>query len=200
MSLLLALCLAARHVTLRSTSSDVVGLGQAALISNDAKRQLEAELTDAAVVADLNTLKAYQKALVDKLASTTLALNSRPYDATLLRRRELLEVVLTNGGGTGVNDRLSDFDAATRTVASRSAFTEADATTVRRAMANLRSSAASWKTGAFGNLATFLGLHWDNGRGLTTHNPYVWGSSGWESDPVHKTCEQRINKRDPASC
>jgi len=179
-ALLSALALAACHVTTaRSPSPDVSS--QPVSVRDNAKRQLEAELADAAVVADLGTLKAYQKALVGELAKTTIALSSYSRDATLLKRKELIELVLTNAGGTGLNDRLSDFETAMQTVASRTVFTDADVTTVRVAVANLRSSAASWKTGAFASLGAFLGLHWEDGRGLTIGTPYVWGGNGWES-------------------
>jgi hypothetical protein len=65
------------------------------------------------------------------------------------------------------------------------------------AVANIRKSVASWKTGAFGNLGTFLGLHWEDKRGLTVGSPYIWGNNGWEADPLaRKTCEQRIEPRE----
>ena len=195
-SLLAALGLAASHIITARSSSPDIGLQRPVSLSANAKRQLEAELADAAVVADFGTLTAYQKALVDELANTTNGLSSHPRDATLLKRKELLELVLTNAGGTGVNDRLSDFETAMRTVTSRTVSTEADATTVRLAVAHLHSSAASWKTGAFGNLGTFLGLHWVDGRGLTAGTPYIWGKNGWEADPVQRrTCEQRMEPR-----
>jgi hypothetical protein len=195
-SLLAVLGLAAYHAIAARSSSPNLVLRQPIPLSDNAKRQLEAELADSAVVADLGTLKAYQKALVDELANTTDALGSRPRDTTLLKRKELIDLVLTNAGGTGVNDRLSDFEIAMRTVASQSVSTDADAQTLRLAVSNLHNSVASWKTGAFGNLGTFLGLHWDDGRGLTVGSPYIWGKNGWEADPLaRKTCEQGIGPR-----
>jgi hypothetical protein len=179
----------------RSSSQDLAGVRQPGSVSDNAKRQLEGELSDPAVVADRDTLKAYQRALVDELVHTGIALSTHRGDATLVKRKELLQVVLANAGGTGVNDRLSDFEAAVQTVASRTDSTDADADVVRVAVAHLRSAAASWKTGAFGNLGEFLGLRWQDGRGLTVGTPYIWGKNGWEVDPL--MLEQRQQRTEP---
>lgn len=191
---------AAHHfATLRSTSSEVAGIGQAVSLTAKTKQLLKSELADAAVLADVNTLQTYRKELVDRLANTNVALSSHPSDATLLKRKQLLEVALTNAGGTGIQDRLSDFEAATRIVNLGLVSTDVDAAGVRRAVANLRNTTASWKAGPFGNLATTLGLHWDNERGLVIQTAYVWGRNGWQPGTMlQKAGEQGTEHRLPA--
>ena len=81
-------------------------------------------------------------------------------------------------------DRLAAIETSLRKMASREVCTEEDGATVRRAMANLRSSVASWKTGTLANAGRYLGLRWMEGRGLTTGAPYLRGKHGWEARAV----------------
>jgi len=116
-------------------------------------------------------MRAYQKALTAELHDTNENLKGTPDDETLLKRKQVLEILITNPGATGVNDRLAAIEASLRMVASREVYTNEDEATVRRAIANLRASAASWKTGPLVNVGRYLGLQWKEGRGLTTSPP-----------------------------
>ena len=160
-------------------------------LSDDAKRRLEADLADSSIGTDLTTMRAYQKALTDELHDTNKKLKGTPRDETLLKRKQVLEVLITNAGATGVNDRLAAIETSLRMVGSRAVYTDEDEARVRRAMANLRASVASWKTGPFANVGRYLGLHWKEGRGLTTSPPYVWGNNGWEAYPASRNADKR---------
>jgi hypothetical protein len=192
-SLLIALGVPSRRVMSTHTSQPkTVSVRQGRVpLSDDAKRQLEADLADSSIGTDLTTMRAYQKALTDELGDTNEKLKGTPGDKTLLKRKQLLELLITNAGGTGVNDRLAAIESSLRMVASRAVYTDEDEATVRRAMANLRSSVASWKTGALANVKRYLGLHWKEGRGLTTSPPYIWEKNGWEADPVPQNADKR---------
>jgi hypothetical protein len=163
-------------------------------VSERTRGQLQTELTDSGLAADIATMRAYQKALTDELEATNERLKSDPGDRTFLKRGRLLEVLLSNAGGTGINDRLAAIDTAQRMIASRTVSTEFDEATVREAMKNLRSSAASWKTGAFANAGKLVGLRWEEGKGLVSSTPYVWGESGWETDPGWAFSDSSANK------
>jgi hypothetical protein len=183
LSLLIALGAAScRVMTTHTSQPETASLRPETVpLSDRAKRQLWADLADSSIGTDVATMRAYQKALTDELEDTNEQLKGTPRDKTLLKRKQLLEVLITNAGGTGVNDRLSAVENALRIVASRAVCTD-DETTVRRAMADLLDSAASWRTGAFANVGRYLGLHWEEGKGLTTSTPYMWGENGWEAD------------------
>ncbi len=84
-------------------------------------------------------------------------------------------------------------ETSMRMVASGAVYTEKDEATVRRAVADLRSSVASWKTGVFANVGRYLGLYWKEGRGLTISAPYIWEENGWQPNPA----SQKANKRKP---
>jgi hypothetical protein len=192
-SLLIALSVASRPVMSTHTSQPKrvsVREGRVPL-SDDARRQLEADLADSSIGADLATMRAYQKALTDRLDDTNAKLKGTPRDKTLVTRKRLLEVLITNAGATGVNDRLAAIETSLRMVASRAVYTDWDEATVRRAMANLRGSLASWKTGTLANMGRYLGLDWEEGRGLTTTAPpYIW-ENGWQADPVPQSADKR---------
>ena len=142
-------------------------------------------------------MRAYQKALTDELHDTNEKLTGTCRDKTLLKRKQVLEVLITNAGATGVNDRLAAIETALRMVGSRAVYTDEDEVTVRRAMANLRASVASWKTGPFANVGSYLGLHWEKGRGLTTTPPYIWGKNGWEANPASRNADKRSPRVKP---
>jgi hypothetical protein len=127
------------------------------------------------------------------LHDTNEKLRGAPRDKTLLKRKQVLEVLITNAGATGVNDRLAAIETSLRMVGSRAVYTDEDEATVRRALANLRASVASWKTGPFANVGRYLGLYWKEGRGLITTPPYIWGKNGWEANPT----SQKADKRSP---
>jgi hypothetical protein len=157
---------------------------QGLLLSDGAKQQLEIDLSDANLAADIATLRTYQKALTDVLAITAANLKSDPRDQTFLKRKQLIQALLTNAGGTGVNDQLAAIEAAQRMVASHAVSTQADEARVRGVMANIRINAESWKTGALANAGKLVGLRWQEGKGLAISTPYIWGIRGWEEDPV----------------
>ena len=184
--LLIALGVASRRVMSTHTSQPkTVSVREGGVpLNDDARRQLEADLADSSIGRDLATMRAYQKALADELDDTNENLKGTPVDKNLLKRKQLLEVSITNSGATGTNDRLAAIETSLRMVASREVYTDEDEATVRTAMASLRSSVASWKTGTLANVGRYLGLHWMEGRGLTTGPPYVWGQYGWEAHPV----------------
>jgi hypothetical protein len=198
-SLLIALGVSSRRVMSPHTSQPKtvrVREGRVPL-SDDAKRQLEADLADSSIGTDLTTMRAYQKVLADELVDTNQKLKGTPRDKTLLKRKQVLEVLITNPGATGVNDRLAAIETSLRMVGSRAVYTDEDEATVRRAMANLRASIASWKTGPFANVGRYLGLHWKEGRGLTTSPPYVWGKNGWEANPASRSADKRSPRVKP---
>jgi len=198
-SLPIALGVASRRVMSTHTSQPkTVSVREGRVpLSDDAKRQLEADLADSSIGTDLTTMRAYQKALTDELDDTNEKLKGAPGDKTLLKRKQLLEVLITNAGATGVNDRLAAIETSLRMVASRAVYTDEDEATVRRAMANLRGSVASWKTGALANAGRYLGLHWMEGRGLTTGAPYVWGKYGWEARAVPVPLDRHASRDRP---
>jgi hypothetical protein len=192
-SLLIATGVASRRVMPTHTSQPKrVSAGERRVpLSDDAKRQLEADLADPNIETDVMTMRAYQKALTDELHNTEEKLKGAPRDETLLKRKQVLEILLTNPGATGVNDRLAAIENSQRMVASRTVYTDEGEATVRRAVANLRDSAASWKTGPLVNVGRCLGLQWTEGRGLTTSPPYIWGKNGWEADPASPKADKR---------
>jgi hypothetical protein len=191
-SLLIALGVASRRVMSTHTSHpNTVSVREGRVpLSDDAKRQLEADLADSSIGMDLTTMRAYQKALTDELDDTNEKLKGTPRDTTLLKRKQVLEVLITNAGATGVNDRLAAIETSLRMVASGAVYTDEDEATVRRAMAKLRGSVASWKTGTLANVGIYLGLHWKEGRGLTTSLPYIWEKNGWVADPVPQNADK----------
>ena len=192
-ALLIARGVDSRHVMSTHTSQPkTVSAREGGVpLSDDAKRQLEADLADANIGMDLGTMRAYQKALTDELVDTNEQLKSTPVDETLLKRKQVLEVLITNAGATGVNDRLAAIETALRMVASGAVYTDEDEATVRRAVANLQGSAASWKTGMFANVGRYLGLHWKEGRGLTTSSAYLWEKNGWKPNPASQKADKR---------
>ena len=198
-SLLIALSVASCRVMSTHSQPKRVSVREGRVpLSDDARRQLEADLADSSIRADLATMRAYQKALTDELDDTNQKLKGTPRDTTLLQRKRLLEVLVTNAGATGVNDRLAAIETSLRMVASRAVYTDCDEATVRRAMANLRGSVASWKTGTLANMGRYLGLDWEEGRGLTTTAAlYIW-ENGWEADPVPQNADQRRPRVKPA--
>jgi hypothetical protein len=198
-ALLIALSVAVLRVMSTHTSqfkSVSVRQGRVPL-SDDARRQLEADLADSSIGADLATMRAYQKALTDELDDTNEKLKGTPRDKTLLMRKRLLEVLITNAGATGVDDRLAAMETSLRMVASRAVYTDWDEATVRRAMANLRGSVASWKTGTLANMGRYVGVHWEEGRGLTTTAPPCIWENGWEADPVPQSADKRRPRVNP---
>jgi hypothetical protein len=194
-SLLIAVGMVSRRVMSTHTSqSKTVRVQEGRVpLSDDAKRQLEADLADSSIRTDLTTMRAYQKALTNELDDTNERLKGTPGDKTLLKRKQVLEVLITNPGATGVNDTLAAIETSLRMVALRAVYTDEDEAAVRRAVANLRGSVASWKAGTLANAGRHLGLHWTEGRGLTTSAPYIWGKNGWEAD----LASQKVDKRGP---
>jgi len=162
--------------------------------SERARQQLQSDLSDSSLAADIALMRSCQKALTDQLEATNQKLKSAPRDRTLLKRKQLFQTLITNAGGTGVNDRLASIETAQRMVASGVVATERDEAAVHAATANLRNRAASWKTGTFANAGKFVGLHWAEGEGLTTRAPYTWGEGGWEADPALKTKTNECSK------
>lgn len=165
-----------------SSDSEPARLQQDERSKDRLRQQLQTDFAEPAFAADLATLKTYQKALLDKLASTDEALAKRPVDVTLLKRRQLLKAVLSNAGGTGVSDRLAAIETVQRMAAEPEVWTRQMVVAAHQTMKSLRDSTASWKTGPFSSAARFLGLLWQEERGLTTGTPYVWGERGWEPD------------------
>ena len=186
LALLIALGVASRHVVARyEVLAGNANRSEEGIRLNDrARQQLEADLSDSGLAADIATLKTYQKALTDELKATDEKLKSDPHDPTFLKRKQLIQVLLTNTGGTGVNDQLAAIEAVQQMVASQAVSTQAEEATARRVIANLRMSAESWRIGAFANAGKLAGLHWENEQGLTRSTPYMWGASGWETDRV----------------
>jgi hypothetical protein len=161
------------------------------VLNDQAKRQLQVDLADPGIAMDLTTMRAYEKALKAELKHTDENLKRTPSNLTL-KHKQLLEVLLTNAGRTGVSDRLSAMDKAFQIVKSTAVCLQEDEATVRRAMANLRASAASWKAGPFAIAGTYVGLYWDERKGLTTGVPYNWGKNGCECRPS-ALCANRNN-------
>lgn len=164
---------------------------QLSQLNDRATQQLKIDLSDSTLAADIATVRACQRALTTQLRITSAKLESDPRDRTLLERRELIEVLLTNAGGTGVNDQLAAVENAQRMVASDTVSTQDDEATVRRVMADLRGYTESWKSGALANAGRLVGLRWDQGNGLATSTPYIWGATGWEVDRVTPDTSQK---------
>jgi len=189
-----ALLVAALLIALGATSYHVVAAHavlagkanrseQGSRLNDQARLQLETDLGDSNLTADIATMRTFQTALTDELGATNQRLKSDPRDQTFLKRKQLIEMLLTNAGRTGVNDQLAAIENARRMMASRAISTHADEATVRNTMANLRNGTASWKTGPFANAGKLLGLRWEEGKGLANSTPYIWEESGWTADP-----------------
>ena len=161
------------------------------LLSDGAKRRLQADVADFSVGTDVATMRTYQKVLTDQSEDTNKKLRKLPHDETLVKRKVLIELSLTNPGRTGVNDRLAAVEKALQMVASGAVYMDEDEATVRRAMTNLHSSSTSWKTGAFANTGRYLGLNWEEGKGLTVSAPYIWAKTGWEPEPVSQIADKQ---------
>ena len=155
---------------------------QSAPLNDSARQQLAGGLFSAAIEQDFATLKTCQKLLTDQLLETNAALKGSPQDATLIKRRDLIAVLLTNPGGTGVKDRLDAIARARDVAASPSVYTNEDAAQASAAMASLRSTAKSWKTGTLANAAMYVGVNWDPRKGFTVATPFSWGQNGWSPD------------------
>lgn len=158
--------------------------------SRECSQELKAALAEPTFAADLVTLQMYQRALTTELATTNQALVNRPRDVTLLKRRQLLNSVLSNSGGTGVNDRLAATESVKRLLTEPETCTQENVSAAYRAVTDLRDSVNSWKTGPFSSAARFLGISWQESKGLTVSQPYIWGKHGWEADvPSRNTGE-----------
>jgi len=160
LTLLIALGAASYHVVARYHLLDgnANRREEGIRLSDRARRQLEADLSDPGLAADIATLKAYQKALTDELEATNEKLKSGARDRMFLKRKQLIQVLLTNAGATGVNDQLAAIEAVQRKVASQAVATLAQETTARRVITNLRMSAKSWRIGAFASAGKLAGL------------------------------------------
>jgi hypothetical protein len=178
LSVLLSLSLVSCHIITTSPPEIVSAAPQETVLNDEGKRQLQVDLADPDIAMDLATMRAYETALKAELQHTDENLKRIPSNLTLLKHKQLLEVLLTNPGRTGVSDRLSAMDKAFQIVKSTAVYSQEGEAAVRRAMANLRASAASWKAGAFAIAGTCVGLHWDEREGLTTGVPYNWGENG----------------------
>jgi len=137
------------------------------------RRPLEASPSGISIERDLATLRSGERLLTDRLQATDAALKLSPGDTTLLRRKNLIVVLLANPGGTGISDRLAAY-ANAREIAAPPA--------VYRAMANLHNTAESLKTGTFAYVAKYIGLTWNQDRGFAMGAPFIWGRNGWVFD------------------
>jgi hypothetical protein len=183
---------ACRIATSRPLSSTVGNRNEdAAVLSQGGPRETRIAIADSDLAADLALVRALRKALTKCLTDTNAKLQNDPRDTTLVKRKQLLELLLANRGGTGVNDRLGAFEALVRNSKSSDVPTPEEEMMEGKAIANLRSSAASWKSGSFAIAGRYVGLEWIEGKGLIASTPYIWGSNGWEADLVRNATHKK---------
>ena len=169
LSLLAALLLIAGRMMIPAEVSSVSAQVSDPLVQEADRQQTRAVLADVAGLSDVETLKAHKLALQTELKTLDHGLATSPSDRELRSKRRLTEILLCNTGHTGVSDRLAEFAEAQRLVDANSAFSSEEKNIALRAVADLRTSAMSWKTGALASAGSQLGLQWDGSKGLVAN-------------------------------
>jgi hypothetical protein len=113
---------------------------------------------DPLVVADLATVRAFRDALQHELVFTNSKLVATPGDLHQLRRRYAIEKMLSNAGGSGLSDRLAEFDKATNRYSSPSFDPTRDQPFVTKAIRDLHYAAVSCRSGALADAAKYIGI------------------------------------------
>jgi len=120
-------------------------------------QQLPADPRDPLVAADISTVRAFKDALERELTKTESSLLAAPGQMESAKRRYAIQKMLTNAGGSGLNDRLAEIEKAI-SLSSSSGYTSTEIDSfIRKAIQDLHETAISCKTGPLSEAARNFG-------------------------------------------
>ncbi|MGZ4814297.1 MAG: hypothetical protein ACXVZV_02745 [Terriglobales bacterium] len=119
---------------------------------------LATDPTDPLVAADVTTVRAFRDALERELAATDARLATTAGQQQEIKRRFVLQKMLTNAGRSGLNDRLAEVEVAIKLQGSALRLLPRNRDAIQRAIENIHTTAQSCRSGALKQAAGSLGL------------------------------------------